>query len=95
MAIQVQNKSAKTNAILDTITCNEGNRCDSVQCYFLTKIPCILNWSDAYQTDPDTSSILLHIQLNKNKWAASDLDTIHTGYITALKERRIQIFKKN
>ena len=27
----------------------------------------ILNWSDAYQTDPNTSSIFLHLQSNQNK----------------------------
>ena len=55
----------------------------------------ILNLSGAYQTDPDTSSIFLHIPPNQNKWTTSDLATIHTGYRTALKEHIIQIIKKN
>ena len=53
----------------------------------------ILNWSDAYRTAPNTSSIFLHIQLTQNKWNTYDLTTIHTGYIKALKESIIQTIK--
>ena len=54
----------------------------------------IINWSDAYQTDPDTSSIFLHIQLNQNKWTTTELSKIRTGYIISLMEHIIQIIKE-
>ena len=95
MTIQVQNQSAQTNAILDAITYIKGNQCDSFQCYLLTKPPIILNWSHAYQIDLNTSYIFFHLQSTQKKLTASDLATIHTSYITSLKERRIQIIKKN
>ena len=60
---------------------------------FTQKKTSILNWSDTYQTHPNTSSILLHVQSTQNKWIANYLATIHTGYRTALKERIIQIIK--
>ena len=53
----------------------------------------ILSWSDTYQTDPNTSSIFLHIQSTQKKWTTYDLYTIHTGYKTALKEHRVKIIK--
>ena len=71
MAIDVQNKSAQTNATINAITYSEGTQCNSIQWYFLQKKTIILNWSDSYQTNPDTFSIFLHIQSNQKKWTAS------------------------
>ena len=39
MALQVQNQSVQTNAILNDITYSKVHQCNSVQCYFLTKNP--------------------------------------------------------
>ena len=67
MAFQVQNKSAQTNATIDAITYIKGTQCDSIQFYFLTKPPIILNWSDDYQTTPIlllSSSIFNKIKIN-------------------------------
>ena len=61
MALQFQNQYSQTNAILDDITYSKFTQCDSVQCYFLRIPPVILNWSEVYNTNPDTSSILLHL----------------------------------
>ena len=94
MALQVHNKSSETNDILDAITYSEFTQYDSVQCYFLTNPPSIFNWYDAYHTNPDNSFIFLHIKLIQKKWNATDLATIHTGYITAHKERIIKINKE-
>ena len=94
MVLQVQNQYVPNNAILDNITYSEGTECDSVQCYFLKKNS-ILNWSEAYQNDPNISSLLLHLRSNQNKWTTSDLATIYTGYRTALKELRIQSNREN
>ena len=93
MELLVQNQYAKTNSILDATTYSKGNQFDFVQCYFLTKLPIVLSWCEAYQTKPDTSSIFLHIQSTHKNWNAIDLVAIHNGYRTALKERRIQIIK--
>ena len=94
METQVNNKFAQTNTILDAITYSEGTQYDFVKCYLLVQKISILIWSDNYNTDPDTSSIFIHLHSNQNKWTASDLTTIHTGYRTPLKERRIKIIKK-
>ena len=37
MVLQVQNKFAQTNSILDAITYSKVTQCASVQCYFLNK----------------------------------------------------------
>ena len=95
MALQVHNKSTQANTILDAITYSKGIQCDSVQYFFLTKSFTILNWSDAYQTVPNNSSILFNLQLNQNKFTATDLAKIHTVYITSLKDPRIRITKEN
>ena len=94
MALQVQNQSAQTNSILNAITYSEGTKFDSVQCYFQTKHTIMLKSSDSYKTDPNTSSIFLHIQSTQNKLKAIELSTIHNGYRTALKESIIQTTKE-
>ena len=54
----------------------------------------MLKSSDSYKTDPNTSSIFLHIQSTQNKLKAIELYTIHNGYRTALKESIIQTTKE-
>ena len=78
MALQIHNKSAQTNDILDAINYSKGTQRNSVKCYFITILPIIINWSDTYQTDPGTYYIFLNIQLNQNRYNSTEFYTIHT-----------------
>ena len=54
----------------------------------------MLNLSDAYHNNPNTSTILLNLQSTQNKWTVDGLATIYNVYRTSLMERIIQIIKK-
>ena len=54
----------------------------------------MLNLSDAYHNNPNTSTILLHLQSTQNKWTVYGLATIYNVYRTSLMERIIQIIKE-
>ena len=83
--------------LVDTYSTSSDSEINSIQCLLVSKAtpaPCLLDWTDAYQQDPDTAQIITHLMTHKpNDWPKEALQQIHQSYHRFLKRGQIQTLK--
>ena len=79
--------------LFDNFIFNEDIQLDSAQCFTLRPLPTSKSWTEAYQSDPDTSKIITLLN-NKTIMSQTTIKDINSSYHEHLLANRIQLQNK-